>query len=103
MDVVTTSDERLDDDSFAGMLRELPLTGELTGVLHTIHDGVADAVINESTSVIMGRDHIYDEILGLRFRISVFSFFQTNTKGAEVLYERVRDYVREAGTLRSGV
>ena len=101
VDVVTTSEDRLDDDSFAGMLRELPLTDELTGVLHTIHDGVADAVINESTSVIMGRDHIYDEILGLRFRISVFSFFQTNTKGAEVLYERVRDYVREAGT--SGV
>ena len=96
VDIVTTSEDGLDDKGFEERLRSLPLLGVLTGILHTIHDGVADAVINEGTSVIWGRDHIYDEILGLRFKISVFSFFQTNTKGAEVLYERVREYVSEA-------
>ena len=86
----------LDDDGFSGGLLSLELKGCIVGVLHTIHDGVADAVINESTSVIFGRDHIFDEILGLRFKISAFSFFQTNTPGAEVLYDRVREYVRYA-------
>lgn len=96
VDIVTTSEERLDEAGFSEMLLELPLEGRIVGVLHTIHDGVADAVINESTSIIYGRDHIYDEVLGLKFKISAFSFFQTNTKGAEVLYERVREYVRSA-------
>ncbi len=94
VDIVTTSDEGLDEDGLVGRLLELRLKGSIVGVLRTIHDGVADAVINEGTSVIYGRDHIFDEILGLRFKISAFSFFQTNTKGAEVLYERVREYVR---------
>ncbi|MBQ7583630.1 MAG: class I SAM-dependent RNA methyltransferase [Lachnospiraceae bacterium] len=96
LDIVTTSDEELDVDAFVSGLLKLPLSGSLEGVLHTIHDGVADAVINEHTSVIYGRDHIFDEVLGLRFKISAFSFFQTNTLGAEVLYERVREYVRYA-------
>lgn len=96
VDIVTTSEERLDDEAFSEMLLGLLLDGSIVGVLHTIHDGVADAVINESTSVIYGRDHIYDEVLGLKFKISAFSFFQTNTHGAEVLYERVREYVRSA-------
>ena len=106
IDIVTTSGDEtgeLDETDFAGRLQELPLDGEIVGILHTLHDGVADAVINESTSVIYGRDHIFDEILGLRFRISAFSFFQTNTLGAEVLYERVREYVRAAVGDRAGV
>ena len=33
--------------------------------------------------------------LGLKFDISPFSFFQTNSLSAEVLYDTVRDYVKE--------
>ena len=36
-----------------------------------------------------------EEILGLKFKISPFSFFQTNTLGAEVLYKTARDFVGE--------
>ena len=32
-------------------------------------------------------------MLGLKFKISVFSFFQTNSLGAEVLYSKARDYI----------
>ena len=42
-----------------------------------------------------GRDYIYEELLGLRFKISTFSFFQTNSLGAEILYTKVREYVGE--------
>ena len=40
-----------------------------------------------------GRDYFYEELLGLRFRISVFSFFQTNSPGAEVLYSTAREFI----------
>ena len=96
VDVVTTSDGELHEDKLEHTLRGLSLEGEITGLLHTVNDALGDAVKNESTTVIYGRDHIYDEVLGLRFKISVFSFFQTNTLGAEVLYDRVRRYIRDA-------
>lgn len=40
-----------------------------------------------------GQDYFFEELLGLRFKISAFSFFQTNTLGAEVLYKIVRDFL----------
>ena len=68
-------------------------TGTLTGILHTKNDRVADVIADEGTEVLFGRDYFYEELLGLRFKISPFSFFQTNSLGAEVLYELVREYV----------
>lgn len=56
---------------------------------------MADAVRNDGTDVLYGHDHIQEELLGLDFRISPFSFFQTNSKGAEVLYSKVREYIIE--------
>lgn len=43
----------------------------------------------------MGKDYFYEKLLGLTFRISPFSFFQTNSLGAEVLYETARSYIGE--------
>ena len=40
-----------------------------------------------------GRDYFYETILGLKFKITPFSFFQTNSLGAEVLYSKARDYI----------
>ena len=48
---------------------------------------------NEGTEILYGQDYFYDELLGLKFRISEFSFFQTNTYGAEVLYKTVKEYI----------
>ena len=41
----------------------------------------------------MDRISFYEKLLGLQFKITPFSFFQPNTKGAEVLYETVREYI----------
>lgn len=78
-----------------GLEEEGGLKGRLAGILHIINDSQADVIKCDSLKILHGRDHIYDEVLGLRFKISVFSFFQTNTAGAEVLYKTVRDYVGE--------
>ena len=50
-------------------------------------------VKSDRMHIISGKDWFTEKILGLQFKISPFSFFQTNTKGAEVLYTRARDYV----------
>ena len=50
---------------------------------------------SDKTEILYGRDYIVEKILGLEFKISAFSFFQTNSMGAEVLYGKVREYVGE--------
>ncbi len=76
----------------AERLRLLPLDGTLVGVLHTRNDSLADVIQNDGTDILYGQDFFYEEICGLRFRITPFSFFQTNSLGAQALYEKVRAY-----------
>ncbi len=71
----------------------LPLKGTLKGVLRTKNDSVADVVRNDGTEILFGQDYFYEELLGLKFKISPFSFFQTNSLGAEVLYETAREFI----------
>ena len=73
----------------------LELEGRFAGILHTLNDSLADVVQSDRTDVLYGQDYFYEELLGLRFRISPFSFFQTNSLGAEVLYDMARSYVGE--------
>lgn len=93
VNIVTSSQEDFDMNEFKDMLLGIDLKAELVGVLHTINDGLADAVQCDELRVLYGRDYIQEEILGLKFKISPFSFFQTNTKGAEVLYSIARDFI----------
>jgi len=76
-------------------LLALPLDGQLVGILHSVNDGVADAVKNENVHLLWGRDFYNEEICGLKFRVAASAFFQTNSAGAEILYGIVRDF---AGT-----
>ncbi len=93
VDIVTTTVNDIPMDELADRLKALSLDGEIVGFLHTYNDSVADAVINEKTDIVYGRDYIEEELLGLKFKITAFSFFQTNSLGAEVLYSKARDYV----------
>ena len=76
-------------------LQSLSFEGELTGVLHTVNDTLADVVQSDRTDILYGRDYFYEKLLGLTFKITPFSFFQTNSLGAEVLYGTARDYIGE--------
>lgn len=78
---------------FKETLLALPLSGKIAGILHTKNDSFADAVRNDGTTILYGNEFIYEELLGLRFKISTFSFFQTNSPGAEVLYSKAREFV----------
>lgn len=106
INLITSSqweDERSEDYSLAdekemldGLVEKLlgiSLGGKIVGILHTVNDSLADVVQSDRMDTLYGQDYFYEEILGLRFKISTFSFFQTNSLGAEVLYQTVRDYV----------
>ena len=80
-------------DGFCTLLQGLSLDGTLTGVLHMENDSIADVVQSDKTRILYGKDYFYEELLGLEFRITPFSFFQTNSLGAEVLYETARSYI----------
>ena len=69
------------------------LKGDITGILHTKNDSVADVVKSDETNILYGKDYFYEELLGLKFKISEFSFFQTNSLGAEVLYSTAREFL----------
>ena len=76
-------------------LLKLSLEGTYAGILHIRNDSLADIVQSDETEVLYGQDFFYEEVLGLRFKISPFSFFQTNSLGAEVLYSTAREYIGE--------
>ena len=95
--VVTTSDKEMEEKAnwteLVEILKNLDLSAKLCGVIHIINDGLADVVQSDETRILFGDEYIYEELLGLRFKISVFSFFQTNSLGAEVLYSKAREYI----------
>ena len=91
--LVTTTQEEYSLQPLVDKLLSLELKGKIAGVLHTKNDSVADVVQSDETVILYGQDYFYEELLGLKFKISQFSFFQTNTLGAEVLYETAREYL----------
>lgn len=95
VNLVTTSQMEVSLEPLKERLLALPLTGRFAGILHSINDGLADVVRSEKTEVLYGEEFFYEEILGLRFKISTYSFFQTNSLGAEVLYSQARDFIGE--------
>lgn len=94
IDLITTTQEDHDLTGFKDALLALSLSGRIVGILHTKNDSLADAVIDEGTEILYGQDFFYEYLLGLRFRITPFSFFQTNSLSAEVLYTTVRGYIK---------
>ena len=94
--LVTTGETAdLDLPGYVDHLLALPVGDRIRGILHMVNDSVADTVASQKTTVLYGTDYLTESLLGLQFKISPFSFFQTNSLGAEVLYRVARSYVGE--------
>lgn len=92
LNIVTTSQITHDFLDLADILKSTSFSGKLVGLLHTYNDGLSDVVKCDKYEILYGRDYFMEDILGLKFKISAFSFFQTNSYGAEKLYSIARDF-----------
>ena len=93
VNLVTTTQEEYDLTPLVEELLALELEGKIVGILHILNDSLSDVVKSDETRILYGQDFFYEKLLGLEFKITPFSFFQPNSKGAEVLYETVREYI----------
>lgn len=103
IDLVTTTQEDHEADliEYKDLLLGLDLEDQLVGILHTRNDAVADVIKDEGTDILYGKEYFTEVLLGLQFKVTPFSFFQTNSYGAEILYSTARKYLIEAG-MKSG-
>ncbi len=93
VNLVTTTQEEHEMEPLVQKLLALDLEGKIVGILHILNDSLSDVVQSDETRILYGQDYFYEELLGMEFKITPFSFFQPNSCGAEVLYQTVRDYI----------
>lgn len=86
VNICTSSEEGFDEEAYVNAITGLQLENRVVGVLRTINDRLADAVYCDELRVLHGRDYYNEEIMGLKFKVSAFSFFQTNVDAVEKLY-----------------
>ncbi|WP_107037639.1 23S rRNA (uracil(1939)-C(5))-methyltransferase RlmD [Brumimicrobium mesophilum] len=105
INLVTSSEglENFDLQAVANYLQE-KMGDRIAGFQHTINDNVADRakIENGDCKLAFGKDHVIEELNGLFFEISMESFFQTNPKSAERLYNKALDYVFEGNRSLKG-
>lgn len=103
VNLVTTTQESHDlqplTEALLNLEREGKTEGRIVGILHILNDSLSDIVQSDETKILYGQEYFYEKLLGLTFKITPFSFFQPNTKGAEVLYNTVRDYIGDIHNL----
>ena len=95
VNLITSSQLIFDMSEWLEMILKLNLNSKIVGVLHTLNDNFADTVNSENEIILFGSRDINEKIFDLNFRISPYSFFQTNSLGVEKLYEKALDYVKE--------
>jgi len=93
INLVTTTQSTLNEQEFVDLILNSNLKGKVKCIAHSKFDGVADVAKADEMKVLYGEDKIVEELLGLKFNISSYSFFQTNSLGAEKLYTIVRDFI----------
>lgn len=102
INLVTSSQdlESFNVEAFSTFLQGI-LGKRLAGFQHTVNDNVADRakIENGQNKLLYGKEKVIEKLLDLEFEISMESFFQTNPKSAEFLYNKALDYVFEDNPL----
>ena len=71
------------------------MKNKIFGIIHTINDNLSDSVKADRETILYGNRDINEKIFNLNFKISPYSFFQTNSEGVELLYKKTLDYIEE--------
>jgi 23S rRNA (uracil1939-C5)-methyltransferase len=70
---------------------------EITALLYVINGKGNDTIYDQEVICYHGRDHIFEEMEGLKFKINAKSFYQTNSEQAYELYKITRDFAELKG------
>ena len=70
---------------------------QITSLIYVINEKCNDTITDQETLVFQGRDHIFEEMEGLKFKIGPKSFYQTNSEQAYELYSITRDFAGLTG------
>lgn len=70
---------------------------ELTSIMYVINSKANDTITDQELVLFSGRDHIFEEMEGLRFKIGPKSFYQTNSAQAYELYKVAREFAELTG------
>ena len=70
---------------------------EITSLLYVINQKQNDTIYDQDIICYAGRDHIFEEMEGLQFKINAKSFYQTNSEQAYELYKITRDFANLNG------
>lgn len=92
--LVTSSQNEINSNDFVDLLLKLSLNKKITSILHVVSDFLSDAIQTNKFEILYGKDTIEEELFGLKFKINLFSFFQTNTDGMKILYQKVKDKIK---------
>jgi 23S rRNA (uracil1939-C5)-methyltransferase len=95
VNIVTTTQGEFDEKEFVKCIKDLQLGNKLVGVLRTLNDNIADFVYCEELKILWGQDYYMEEIMGLKFKVSAFSFFQTNVPAIEKLYTEALSLIKD--------
>lgn len=92
INLVTTSEIPFSTAEYRDMLLALPLNASICGILHSVNDGLADVVRSDEIELLCGREFFVEKLFDLEFQVSPYSFFQTNSAGAEKLYAIAQEF-----------
>jgi 23S rRNA (uracil1939-C5)-methyltransferase len=67
---------------------------QITSLLYIVNQKKNDTITDQQVIVWKGRDHIFEEMEGLRFKIGAKSFYQTNSEQAYNLYKITREFAQ---------
>jgi len=70
---------------------------QITSLLYIVNQKKNDTIFDQEVNVFAGRDHIFEEMGGIRFKIGVKSFYQTNSEQAFELYKITKEFAGFAG------
>jgi 23S rRNA (uracil1939-C5)-methyltransferase len=70
---------------------------QITSLLYVINSKGNDTLYDQEIELFYGRDHIFEEMEGLKFKINAKSFYQTNSEQAYELYKITRDFASLSG------
>ncbi len=87
--LITSTDPRAEDVAGALSGHLVSMFPEITTFIHSLSDKKSQVAAGDSSRVLFGTGCIEEKLANLRFRISAHSFFQTNSLGAEKLYDKV--------------